>query len=64
MHLECQYNGKALYSNHWDLCHVEDNMEDRIINCPMKRGRRKFIKDLKIPNYLPKVSEDWRVCLQ
>jgi len=55
MHLTCQYNGNDLYSNHWDLCTVEDGVDDRTINCPMRAGRRRFVKQLKIPNYLPKV---------
>ena len=56
MHLTCQYNGNDLYSNHWDLCTVEDGLDDRVINCPIRVGRRKFVKELKIPNYLPKVQ--------
>jgi len=56
MYLTCQYNGNDLYSNQWDLCAVEDGLEDRVINCPIRVGRRKFVKVLKIPNYLPKVQ--------
>ena len=56
MYLTCQYNGKDLYSNHWDLCTVEDGLEDRVIHCPIRVGRRRFVKELKIPNYLPKVT--------
>jgi len=56
MYLTCQYNGRDLYSNHWDLCTVEDGQEERVINCPIRVGRRKFVKELKIPNYLPKVN--------
>jgi len=56
MYLTCQYNGKDLYSNHWDLCAVEDGLEDRVIHCPIRVGRRRFVKELKIPNYLPKVT--------
>ena len=55
MYLTCQYNGNELYSNSWDLCTVEDGEPDRVIFCPIKAGRRKFVKPLKIPNYLPKV---------
>jgi len=55
MYLTCQYNGNDLYSNHWDLCTVEEGQDDRVINCPIRVGRRKFVKELKIPNYLPKV---------
>ena len=55
MYIECSYNGKELYSNHWDLCTVEEGMDDRIIFCPITQGKKKFVKDLKIPNYLPKV---------
>ena len=55
MYLTCQYNGNDLYSNHWDLCTVEEGLDDRVINCPIRAGRRKFVKELKIPNYLPKV---------
>jgi len=56
MHLRCQYNGRDLYSNHWDLCTVEDGQQDRVIRCPIRVGPRKFVKELKIPNYLPKVK--------
>jgi len=56
MYLTCQYNGNDLYSSHWDLCTIEDGLEDRVINCPIRIGRRKFVKELKIPNYLPKVQ--------
>lgn len=62
MYLTCQYNGKDLYSNHWDLCTVEDGHDERVINCPIRAGRRKFVKELKIPNYLPKgryTSKAW-----
>lgn len=54
MFLKCQYNGNDLYSNQWDLCTVEEGTDDRIIYCPVRPGRRKFVKNLKIPNYLPK----------
>jgi hypothetical protein len=54
MYITCQYNGNDLYSNHWDLCTVEEDMDDRIIFCPIRAGRKKFVKELKIPNYLPK----------
>ena len=56
MYIECSYNGKELYKNHWELCTVEEGMDDRIIFCPIAAGKHKFVKDLKIPNYLPKVS--------
>lgn len=62
MYLTCQYNGRDLYSNHWDLCTVEDGADDRVINCPIRVGKRKFVKELKIPNYLPKgryTSKAW-----
>ena len=53
----CWYNDNELYSNHWDLCTAEDDMDDKIIHCPLRAGRRKFIKELKIPNYLPTVGD-------
>ena len=56
MYIECAYNGKELYTNHWDLCTVEEGMDDQIIYCPIAEGKHKFVKDLKIPNYLPKVG--------
>ena len=56
MFLECQYNGKELYSNKWDLCTVEEGTGDQVIFCPIAPGKHKFVKDLDIPNYLPKVS--------
>jgi len=63
MYLACQYNGNDLYSNHWDLCAIEDDdAEDRVINCPIRAGRRKFVKELKIPNYLPKVDLQTNSC--
>jgi len=54
MYIEVQYNGKDLYSNHWELCTVEEGMEDRIIFCPIPVGKKNFVKDLPIPSYLPK----------
>ncbi|ELU11386.1 hypothetical protein CAPTEDRAFT_221728 [Capitella teleta] len=54
MYIECSYNGKELYSNHWDLCTVEEGMDDRIIFCPIGVGKQKFVKNLEIPSYLPK----------
>lgn len=54
MYLTCQYNGNDLYSNHWDLCTADEGTEDRIIICPIRTGKKKFVKNLKIPNYLPK----------
>lgn len=56
MYLECQYNGRQLYSSHWDLCTAEDDLEDdkRIIICPMKSGPKSYGTERKIPNYLPK----------
>lgn len=59
MFLKCQYNGNDLYSNQWDLCTVEEGTDDRIIYCPVRPGRRKFVKNLKIPNYLPKVTTSY-----
>ena len=56
MRLSCEYNGNNLYSNHWNLCTVEEGFDDRIIFCPLRKGKKKYIKDLKIPNFLPKVS--------
>ena len=58
MFIDVKYNGKDLYNNHWDLCHVEDDREeeDRIIFCPIKPGRQLYVKQLKIPIYIPKVS--------
>ena len=57
MALQVWYNGQELYKNHWELCSVEDNFEDsdKIIVCPIKAGRHKYIKDMPIPSYLPKV---------
>ena len=57
MYIACQYNGKDLYSNHWELCTVEEGMPDRVIYCPIAPGKHKFVKDLDIPNYLPKVRD-------
>ena len=57
MYIEVQYNGKDLYSNHWELCTVEEGMEDRIIFCPIPVGKKNFVKDLPIPSYLPKVNQ-------
>lgn len=54
MSIEVTYNGKDLYSNKWDLCTIDEDEPERIIFCPIKSGERKYIKDLKIPNYLPK----------
>lgn len=61
MYLTCQYNGNDLYSNHWELCTVEEGTGDQVIHCPLRKGKRKFVKTLKIPNYLPKVG--WAVVL-
>ncbi|XP_064640632.1 putative phosphatidylglycerol/phosphatidylinositol transfer protein DDB_G0282179 [Lineus longissimus] len=61
--IDVKYNGKDLYNNHWDLCHVEDdNEKDRIIFCPIKAGRQNIIKNIKIPIYIPKgeyVTKVW-----
>ncbi|ESO08934.1 hypothetical protein HELRODRAFT_168855 [Helobdella robusta] len=64
--LACQYNGNDIYSKDWDLCTLEKEIkpEDRIINCPVSKGKRRFVKDLKIPNYLPKghfIARAWVV---
>ena len=59
MFISCKYNGKDLYSNHWDLCTVEEGMSNRIIYCPIKKGHKKYLKDMPIPNYLPKVSRNF-----
>ena len=58
MYIEVQYNDKDLYSNHWELCTVEEGMEDRIIYCPISTGKKNFVKDLPIPSYLPKVGNN------
>ncbi|XP_013383718.1 phosphatidylglycerol/phosphatidylinositol transfer protein-like [Lingula anatina] len=53
--IEVSYNGKELYKNHWELCTIdEDEEEDRIVFCPIKKGPRTWKKEMKIPNYLPK----------
>ena len=50
-----KYNGKELYSNHWDLCTIDEEKEDRVVFCPVV-GKKNYVKDMKIPSYLPKVS--------
>jgi len=64
MYLTCQYNGNDLYSSHWDLCTADSDQDNRVIFCPIKAGRRKFIKELKIPNYLPKGHYSTKAWLQ
>ena len=64
MYLECQYNGKDLYANHWDLCTVEDDMDPpRIIYCPIAPGKKKLVRDLSIYSYLPKVHSNFESSL-
>ena len=53
--IKSSYNGRDLYHNQWDLCTVEEDMDDQVIECPLKPGAHNFVKDIKIPNYLPKV---------
>ena len=60
MSIDVKYNGKDLYSNKWELCTIDEDKPDRIIFCPIKPGPKNYIKDLKIPNYIPKVI--WFVC--
>ncbi|XP_074644842.1 putative phosphatidylglycerol/phosphatidylinositol transfer protein 2 [Tubulanus polymorphus] len=60
--IEVKYNGKDLYSNHWELCTVDEGEEDQIIFCPIKPGQKNYRKQLKIPNYIPKgryVTKAW-----
>lgn len=54
MHVSCEYGGKSIYKNQWDLCSAEDGTSERSFVCPIGRGRKKFVKQMKIPNYLPK----------
>lgn len=55
MHVSCEYGGKSIYKNQWDLCSAEDEKSERSFVCPIERGRKRFVKQMKIPNYLPKV---------
>lgn len=54
--ISVQYNGKDLYSNHFDFCTIDDTdpPEERLIYCPVKKGPKFWKKDMKIPNYLPR----------
>jgi len=61
MYLRCQYNGNDLLNSHVDLCNIEDSDDDRVLVCPIRGGRRKFVKQIKIPNYLPKVELSYSV---
>lgn len=57
MYIECQYNGRDLYSNHWDICTVEEGDEEQVIVCPVAPGKKRMIKNRPIPSYLPKVGD-------
>ena len=55
MYVSCEYRGKSIYKNQLDLCSAEDETSDKSFVCPIERGRKRFVKQMKIPNYLPKV---------
>ena len=60
LHLTCWYKNRELYSNYWDLCTMEEDEPDRLIYCPIKRSHKYYVKDKKIPSYLPKVSRYYK----
>ncbi|XP_041376607.1 putative phosphatidylglycerol/phosphatidylinositol transfer protein DDB_G0282179 [Gigantopelta aegis] len=53
-YIDVKYNDNGLYDNHWDLCEVEEDEDERDIYCPVAKGKKTYISDKKIPNYLPK----------
>lgn len=64
LYIKSSYNGRELYHNQWDVCTVEEDMDDQVIECPLDPGVHNFVKDIKIPNYLPKgtyTSRAWVV---
>jgi len=57
IHINILYNARQLYHNTWDLCTAEDReMEavDRVLACPMVKGRLRVIKTMSIPSFIPK----------
>lgn len=49
MFIEVKYNGQDLYSNHFDLCTVDEE----VIRCPYKAGFNHIEGTIKIPAYIP-----------
>jgi len=54
IHMQVKYNDVKIFQNYWPLCEAEDEMEDKVLYCPLQPGRKRFVKNMKVPNYLPK----------
>ncbi|CAH1780094.1 unnamed protein product [Owenia fusiformis] len=52
--IDVKYNNKNLYNNKWELCTIDEDEEERIVFCPIKSNEKHYVKQMKIPNYLPK----------
>jgi len=55
--IDIQYNGRDLYRSRWDLCTAEDKEIERmqkILACPIPKGRTHIAKAFKVPGFLPR----------
>jgi len=55
--IDIQYNGRDLYHSRWDLCTAEDkepDRQDKILSCPIPKGRTIVAKGFKVPAFLPR----------
>lgn len=54
--VDIKYNDKELYTSKRDLCSADKNSKNRIIFCPIRPGFHRFVKLIKVPGFIPKVS--------
>lgn len=50
------YNGRELYNNTLDLCTLEEKDEEKVLQCPIRRGWHYFVKEHNVSPLLPKVN--------